>query len=608
MTYDLIENFEKYFENTSMILDSYKLSDGFYYLIKKDGTFEKMTVLKEEADNDELYEYFKIRDFYSKYLNSNKAIDTGYSEIVNTTKYSTLKKICSNNIYTLFFKNKFVLGLCSEQAANDAVPVDIFEKGINKYYDSLKKLGSKKEEKMILDTFYNEKEIEENKQKMLKSFKIVYDDFFNIVEKPKENWIKIFLEEDVQEYKRVANIYLSLKLFNTNGNNKKIDDKLYGVNNYNFGLNSKKTFLELKSTPYKISSLITLKDINILNNMYIWLYNNGIQTSILKLPNDWNFKGIPSEKDQILNKNLFLVKVVENNGNAKIEDFQYVSNYSTNIRLFVCKDYLKSNKIVFRTENIYALQWYINNIWFAGNEKCEKNYLEDSYYDYDDKIAKSKALDNWKKDLLRIYSEDFFEFFQKENIQLLKQNLDEIATQIVEKTLVDELKTNRKFISKSVNSMNLWIALKQYLNKQGDDEMKICNVQEECKKIYLECKKIENDEQYYFFAGQVAFYLLNKSKASKLTQDVTEPVIKANSVKRLKEEITYLYKKYNHEIYLNNPKFNNILSQLLINEPESNVKKNKDIILAGILANNVFYNKKLEEFKGNDLEENDYNE
>ena len=51
----------------------------------------------------------------------------------------------------------------------------------------------------------------------------------------------------------------------------------------------------------------------------------------------------------------------------------------------------------------------------------------------------------------------------------------------------------------------------------------------------------------------------------------------------------FLYKKYNYEIYLKYPKFNNVLSQLLLQEPEEKVKDNKDVLLAGLLANNLFY-------------------
>lgn len=600
MTYDLIRNFERYFKTLDVVLGSYKLQDGYYYIVKKDNTYKKLIIDKENESDYEISKYVIKRDFYSKYINSNKAIDTSYKE--EGTKFTMAKKICSNNIYTLFFKNTYILELCNENSSDKAVPINVFKKGIEKYYESLSKLGDKKEEKILLDKFYEEKEIIENKKRMLESFEIVIKDLEN--EKlPKETWIKIFLEEEIEEYERVGKIYLSLKLFNTNDNNIKINDEIYGVNNYNFGLNSKKPFLELKSTPYKVSSLVPKQEIEILNNLYIWLYNNGISENVLKLPLDWNFNGIPTVKDDINNKDIYLIKVKGNNAVSRIDDFDYVSNYTTKIREFKCKDYIRKKGKEYKTEKIYGLEMYTNNIWFANNLGCEKNYIKDSYYDYDEKVSKT-MLSNWKKDILRQNSDIFFDFFQKENVRRFNANLDKIAIEIIQNTLIEDLERNKKQLYNSINSLNLWIAYKCYFSKKGEDvEMKISNISEQCLNIFLNNGKIETDEQYYYLAGQVAFYLLNKSKASKLTQDVTEPFIKSANIKKLKTELKYLYEKYNYDIFLNNIKFNNILSQLLLNEPEKSVKDLKDIILAGMLGENIFYNKR--DLGGNENGENE---
>lgn len=591
MTYDLIDTFKNYFSDNKVILDSYRMNDGYYYLMKKDGTIERTIIKDNESDNHELMEYLKIRDFYSKYLNSNKAIDTSYTEEINNHEYKMSKKICSNNMFTIFFKNKYILGLCNEQATKDAIPLQVFEKGINKYYESLQKLGSEKEEKELLKKFYTQEELENNKNKMLEAFYKVYEDFSK-EDKPKETWIKIFLEEAEQEYERVSNIYFILKLFNTNNNNIKQQDEIYGANNYNYGLNSKKPYLELKSTPYKVGSLISTKEINLLNKIYIWLYNNGISESVLKLPTDWKFKGIPQEKEEIKNKDLFIMKIVGNNGVARIDDFQYMTDFTTNIREFICKDYIRKFGRDYKTQNIYGLEWYTNNIWIAQNLDNEKNFLRDSYYDYDNKIAKS-SLSNWKKDFLRKYSNLFFELFQKEDYSNFINNLNKIATEILENTIIEDLK-ERKGMYKSINSLNLWIAFKIYFGKKGEDiEMKLNDIQEQCLQIFLQNGKITTDEQYYYLAGQLAFYLLSHSKASSLTQDITGPFIKATNIRKLKDELRFLYEKYNYDIYLKDSKFNNVFSQILLEEPESSIRQNKDIILAGILADNLFYGKKI---------------
>ncbi len=589
MTYDLLNVFKKFFEEDKVILDSYELTDGYYYVIDNDGNFEKMQVVKNNSDNYELEKYIKVRDFYSKYINSNKALDTNYTEEIENVKYTMLKKICSNNIYTLFFKNKSVLGLCNKETTKDAVPVNVFKKGIDKYYESLLKLGNDKKEEKLAKEKYKEEEIKINKEKILKAFDIVCKDLEN-ENMPKETWIKIFLKEDVEEYKRVAQIYIRLKLFNTNDNNIKIEERIYGSNNYNYGLNSKKPYLELKSTPFKVGSFIDDENIEILNKMYIWLYNNAAGKNVLRLPEDWKFNGIPNEEEEIRNKNTYIIKVAGNNGNARIDDYRYVSNYNTKIRKFTCKEYLKEEKtVLFETENIYALNLYTNNIWFAENENNEiKNYIKGSYYDYDSKIAKS-MLSNWKKEILKQYNHLFLELFEQEEYHNFIKELDKLAIEIIQNMYVDNVKQNKKYLDNPRKAFNLWQSYKEYFKESEESEMKINNLQEQCEKIVQEEGNIETDEQYYFLAGQVAYYLLNQSKAEKLTQDVTEPFIKANTVKKLKEEIGFLYKKYSYDIYLKYPKFNNVLSQLLLQEPEEKIKDNKDVLLAGLLANNLFY-------------------
>lgn len=591
MTYDLLEMFGKYFKDDKVVIDTYELADGYYYVIDENDNLERLEVANNQGDNSEVEDYVKIRDFYSKYISSNKAIDTTYTENIANNKYTMLKKVCSNNIYTLFFKNKSLLGICNKDATNDAVPIDVFKKGVDKYYESLLKLGNNKKEEMLVKEKYTKEEVEKNKKIIFKALDLVYEDLKD-KEMPKETWIKIFIKKDIDEYKRVASIYLRLKLFNTNDNNVKMDDNTYGTNNYNFGLNSKKPYLELKSTPYKIASYIDDEKIEIMNKMYIWLYNNAAGKNLLKLPENWNFKGVPKDDEQVVDKNTYVIRVAGNNGNARIDDFRYASRYNTKIRKFTCRNYLNNEKsVTFETENIYGLEWYTNNIWFAENEKNSKNYIRDSYYDYEKGISKA-MISNWKKELLKQYKDLFLELFETENEKNFIKTIDNLAITIVENMYIDNLKQNRKHLDNPRKAFNLWISYKQYFNKKGEDiEMKFSNLQEECKEIVENTCKIETDKQYYFLAGQVAYYLLSHSKADKLMQDVTEPFIKANNVKKLKDELKLLYEKYSYDIYLKNSKFNNAFSQLLEGEPEEKIKDNKEIILAGLLANNLFYSK-----------------
>lgn len=562
MTYDLLYTFKNYFKDNKVVLDTYKMENGVYFLAKEDDTIEKLVVEKGEPDNSELYEYLKEKEFFSKCFISNKVLNTE----CKVTNYKTKKKIYSNNIYTLFFRNDNCAGF-TNNLEDKAMPNDLFEEVIKKYYEALKNLGNNEKEKNLIQERYSDEEINVYKEKMIKLFRQISKVFTEEDKAKKSNWVKIFIDQSNNEYERVGNIYNRARLFNNNDYNVEYDNNIFGANNYNFGCNSNKPFLELRTTPFKVGSRISIDDIEIMSKIYIWLCNNSRNESVLKLPVDWNFKGIPKNEQNISNKDLFILKVNVNNKVAKIEDFDYKSKFNTEIRPFTCRDYMRHKDNDYVISNINELEEYTNKTWYLNNQP--------------------KA--NWKQELMQKYSQTFFYLFQREERNVFLQNLDNIASEIVKKTLVVDL--NFGNTNNSKKAMNLWIAFKDYFNEKGEsEEMKLNNIQEKCKNIVLEGNNIETDEEYYFLMGQVAYYLLSRSKASKLTQDVTEPFIKAANITVLKKELRDLYEKYNYDIYLKDKRFNNVFSQILVQEPESEVRKNKNIILAGMLSNNLFYN------------------
>ena len=44
MTYDLIQTFKQIFKDDKVVLDSYKMDAGYYYLAKKDGTLQRLLI------------------------------------------------------------------------------------------------------------------------------------------------------------------------------------------------------------------------------------------------------------------------------------------------------------------------------------------------------------------------------------------------------------------------------------------------------------------------------------------------------------------------------------------------------------------------------------
>lgn len=599
MIFDLVNSYRRYFEDEKVVLDSYHLQNGIYILFKKDGSNEILEVNKDTDNTTSLYEYFKVRDFYSNYIDSNKALDTTYKEKRDGKEYSMLKKICSNNHYTLFFKNRFVEGLIKEP--KETIPVDIFLKGIDKYFISMVELGKNdKNTEIILekikDNISTDEEILSNqeiiKEKFVETVNIIKEK-----ELTKDIWIKIFLEADISEYEKASLKYTYLKIFNKNDENKLKDEEVYGINNYNFGYTTaKKPFMELKSTSYKVASMMSLEDIKVIRNMYIWLLKNVSNKDFVKIPLNFDFDGL--DEGKINGEPIYLLSVKNDNGTAKIEDFDFIPFYSSTIETFKCSNYFNTKfnleESEFTTKYINELEKRVSKTWFS-------NCLRESYYSFKEIVSKRTMVANWKKEILKQNANIFFEFFHKANSRPIKQNLDKIAFNICYNTLLDDCKDGN--IYNSIKVMNLWIAFDEYLG--GDFNMVKNDIYLKSREVVLNLGKIESDEMYLFMVGQVAKYILNKSKANTKTQSLLDPLMKAGKQEKLISVILQMRDKYGYDIMLNNKKFDNVLKQILTDKIEKDIVKNRKYILAGFLEENLFYIKSNDELsKDNNQNEN----
>ncbi|MDO4282307.1 MAG: hypothetical protein Q4D02_01605 [Clostridia bacterium] len=593
MTNDLLKNFEQYFSNSNVVIDSYTLEKGLYLLFDIEGNLKSELLIeneKKDATQSDIYDYFKRRDFYSKYLSSNKAIDTIVKEEIDGTNYSMDRKICSNNQYTLFFKNKFVKEISDDKSA---IPIHLFFKGIDKYYESLSTMGEdKKEEKMILDSIRNDISTKEEILLYRDLMKKCYQNAINHINNgdsklPKDIWIKIFIEASSEEYEKASNKYIALKIFNKNSNNVKTEKTTYGINNYNFGMNKNKEFIELKTTSYKIPSLVTIQDIKAIRNLFIWILKNTTGRGNVLLPIDFEFKG-NTEQDEICSKPVYLMKSSNDNGAASVEYFEYIPNFTNRIKEFKYYNYVNSETnlkgLNTSVNKLQDFETFIRKTWFPG--------VFIKLNDINEENIKLSKLSGWRVELLRDYNRVFFELFNKEDESMFLQHLDDMALKVVKSQLKEEL--TEKHTYQTANAFNLWICLDEYFKrKEMSLKMKLEEIKTKSREIIIEQKEIDSidDKLYFYIAGQVTRYLLSQSEANKLTQDLFEPIIESNNNNKLKNELYYLRQKYDYKLYLNAKRFNNVFSMLMIEEPMTSIreKENKFALLAGILADNLFF-------------------
>ena len=566
MIRDLLNTYGKYFEDDEILLANYELADGIYVKINSLGKVDNILEInkdnREGLKGSEEYIYFKKRDIYSNYINVDKSINTAIKEI---KEYKTGKKIFSATYLALFFKNDVVEDIAVKKDKEKTLSLEIFKQVINKYYNSICSLGKDKKEKLILDSVElpedNTENIEKVKNIFINNIQDIVDNLKEIKMKP-DTRIKIYYDASVEEYKNAIAKYTTLKIFNKNDMNEILDD-VYGCNNYNFGMNAEKPSLTLNSTSYKVACRISIYKILILRRMYIWFAKNWANKEKMSLEFDM--------KDMSKNESdnaFYLIKNVNNNGNAEIKNFEYIPQSTNEIKEFIYKNYINSCNID---------GYKVNTLVDLEKKVRSEIILKSSYKEYEDA---------------------FDAFFKKFDSKPLQQQITKIADTIIKESLISEMTDNDflkyKSLLNTTKKAIMVIGLEEYIKKEGDESMenKLCRLSSEACAIINEDKHIENDEQFFFLVGQVSYYLLTQSKANKLNQNVIEPILQCSNLEKLKDEIEFLHKRYRFELPMKGIRFKNVLAEILAYETDAKVKDNNRLILIGILADNIFYTKK----------------
>jgi len=540
MIKDIIENLDIDFKRA--VFDNYQLKDGLYVRVGKEveyfiykkpkKAFSKEVGLKDLEGNIRAneYEWFVRRDYFSNYLNSNKSIDP------------PKKKIHNNNYLTLFVKAKEF----NEENR------DYF---VEKLYENLKTFENftKKEEKEVIRSFKNYildekrlKDIENKKQKFLEIFDEVLEKKTLIKE---SEYIRLYFDEDLEKYSSESQIYFALKIYNKIETIRIIDDEIYGLSDFNMGLNAKKPYLEHKTKEFTLPFMVKKEEIFKIKELFDFL----------------KYQSKPIGISPTRHKTGIFVVKHSNNDQAEIIDFDILVKEDELNKKFIYKDYLSFKPEDREINSFQELFNSIDDVFYNGNLK--NNLFGDVY----------SKLPNNLQNLIYLTRDGMIALKKGEITPLLKIN-----KKFADEFIIYHLKQNREY--KAKEALNLKLSLLAY---EGEE----MNIKETLKEIEKKIENLEelNENEFFILSGQIIKYLLDKSKKSDKRADMIEPFLRAGKVKKLKSEIETLFFTYKHEIPLNFKKFNNALA--LIESFEADDKVAKDKLLVGLLSNNIFYRK-----------------
>lgn len=542
MKKELIEIFKKKLSKTpNLVLDSYTLNSGIY--IKLSEKYVQKFIVKQEKSKNVLYkengdeairndeDWFKIKDYLSIYLDSNKSVFD--------------QKFHNANFLTLFFKVENFNYIITNLNKNFEV-FRTFEK------------FNKKEDKIIIENqkeYINSKERQEKINKAEKLIKNYLDEIKKFADEKIKNgqYVRIFIDEADEIYEKESQIYTELKIFNANSYNKLINGKIYGLSNSNTGMNSKKPFLKHKSRKSILPSMISQKEALDEKSFFDWLsYQNRNFID--------NFD------------NAFLLKFNEN-GRAVISDFESIVFKEKSSFKIEIVDFIDAGLDLYEINNKNA-KAKINEVLYQ--KSLSDNNLFDNKININDKMLKELIYQTRNSVIELLYKNNEADFYQMVN----KYSSDFIKVALRSGKEYGELNAKK--------AINFILSLKDYKGVTVDLDTIKENLENALKS---DITKLDSNE-YFFLAGQIAKYLMSKSKAANKTYALAEPYLKAKTTNKLKSVLKNEFERYKYEISIYAKRFNK--AYLLIQNSDD-IQINNDfesLMLAGMMSQNLIYDNK----------------
>lgn len=580
MVNDLLALFEKAYGQygDKMILDVYKPKEGLYLKVSSENdSIEKLVINSSTPVNDSLYQWFKNMDYYSVLIDMNKPVDPK-------------KQIHSNNYYTLFIKKDVFPGVGeSDKVLGKGEFVEL----VKNYFEILKDPKKKYSDNNTLELYnsldpFTDPDVDAYRDCIINRL----DSITEIIKKEEfKNYIKIFFDKDKESYISESKKYFVPKIFNNNNFNVKIGNLIYGLSNNNMGLNSKKPYLELKGTRYKVPYRIDLQSALMGKKIFDWL-NYQDRTEML-IPVDFNFIGLP-KPEELNGRPCYYIHITRGT-TVTIDEFEFIPAFNYKIE-FEIPNYLQVEKI--ENGNAFIIDDnYLSNLDELENEVDVHFFnkrLRRGYYD--EPTVKGNEFSKKMQNLLMISRKAFHSYFRKSLDTDIKAIVDYISREIVkEKILCSE----KMFFRNAAVALNLRISLLKYF-MGGEYEMgdKILPLMEEIEsKAFSKDETVvcKSDEEFYFACGQLAYYMLSQSKTDNKTHSLVEPFLRAKTATELKRNLRNVFDTYKHALKFDSNRFNSVMGMVQGYDTQGRFKDYEDLFLAGFLAKNIFYKKLKEE-------------
>lgn len=629
-------------EVPTVVFDSHLPKDGLYIRLRLDQSWEEqfkqlesnylvITDREFESNQQGLFEWFRKRDYLSSLISMNKPVDTG-------------KQLHSNNPFTLFAKKDVFLTAPQENGVSPMVahlsrflsktmPLEVLRKwdellGIKKSASSKSKQKSAENntetltasQEFFLGTEYGpalKYLVSQNRLDRIQQVENWYrDNLSSLFEKvrdiPFKNYIKIFFtSEDIENtyswdelYEFEYLLYTIPKIFIDNSYNLINDGTLTGVPSFNLTMNSKKPYFQHKTMRTVAPVRMSLEQALIVKETSEWLLSQPKnRTNKFAYQSSFTKDTIPAAEGYY---QVFVDpedNVVKSYENVPFPMQLQISIPLKNPLRLISNDKLKDYGYL---ESVEELQQKISKTFFCGRMKDDFLFREPQ--------PREGEFTHRMATLFQISKEGFYDWFYKGTTISIRPQFARVTFKLIEELLFQVEPTgherSRLDLRWLADAMNVRLSLIAYLEgvEQTDMASRILVVSESLKEklTHPDESYIETDDEFYYLAGQITFYLKTLSGTQQKKGDLLAPFFMAKRSAQLKRRIEEAYHLHRDKILLLYSKLNWSLANVQAYQPDKEFQHedSREMFMAGLFSNNWFWEKGTRD-KSTDIEENE---
>lgn len=440
--------------------------------------------------------------------------------------------------------------------------------------------------------------------------------------------VSIFFDADEKYYKEAQTNSLQGKSFTE----QKIE-LLYGVGNHGeykesdlmSGFSERKEFLLHRTAPFEKDFKIPSSYLTIINDFFTKL--NGSFPKPLPIfidKKELNRKVISIyEKDKKLTfadiferiyatnegiedsdlQNYYLLYAQKIKGGFEIKDLEFVPSFNYLLNYEVLPVFETEKKLPFVIANVFDFQRIIvkelfDNCLTRYDDK-EDSYINNYWGEVKEKFCKST--NNLR--LILQYRKAFYDFvYKSKQRSITGRMLNDIILSGVMDTLKDEkIRTKNAAKEERIKTLlTIYFNLNQHFDTNNNNFTKInTSMATKTKELLGYAQElVSNDEKHFeenedvefaFCFGQLVFYLLSQSEASKKTHSLLLAYLQKSDFDLLKQKAKEDATKYSYKISFNNMKFNKMCGEVFGYTPQTKFNDLISFFLAGYFSKNIIY-------------------